>query len=56
MDRITCPTCGEINIKLVWEDRCSYSTTKTKEYICNCGCHFEAIFVLNKKNKLTENY
>lgn len=49
---IKCPACGNIapQIELVWEDRDSYSTTKTKEYICDCGCHFEVIFEAKKTN------
>ncbi len=56
MNRIQCPNCGGTapQIELMWEDRDSYSTTKTKEYICDCGCHFEAIFEVKKINILTE--
>ena len=36
-----------------WEDRDSYSTKKVKEYICGCGCKFEAIFEL-KETKILE--
>jgi hypothetical protein len=55
MSRIKCPNCGSTaQPELVWEDRDSYSTTKTKEYICGCGCHFEVIFEAKKTNILTE--
>jgi hypothetical protein len=52
---IRCPNCGSTaQIELVWEDRNSYSTTKTKEYICGCGCHFEVIFEAKQTKILTE--
>ena len=55
MSRIKCPNCGSTaQIELVWEDRDSYSTTKTKEYFCGCGCQFEVIFEAKKTNILTE--
>lgn len=55
MDRIKCPNCGSTSQpELVWEDRDSYSTKKIKEYICGCGCKFEAIFEL-KETKILEN-
>ena len=53
--RIKCPNCGSTaQIELVWEDRSSYSTTKTKEYVCDCGCHFEVIFEAKETNILTQ--
>ena len=53
--RIKCPNCGSTaQIELVWEDRDSYSTTKTKEYICGCGCRFEVIFEAKTTNILAE--
>ena len=36
------------------EEKQAYSTTKTKEYICGCGCHFEVIFEAKKTNILVE--
>ena len=53
---VKCPDCGSTSpqIELVWEDRDSYSTTKTKEYICSCGCHFEVIFKVAQIKILTE--
>ena len=52
---VKCPNCGSsAQIKLVWEDRDSYSTTKIKEYVCGCGCHFEVIFKAQKTNILIE--
>lgn len=54
MDRVKCPNCGSTaQVVLVWEDRDSYSTKKVKEYICGCGCQFEAIFEL-KETKILE--
>lgn len=51
--RIKCPNCNSIaQIKLVWEDRDSYSTIKTKEYKCSCGCYCEVIFEAKKINIL----
>lgn len=55
MSRIKCPNCGSTaQIELVWEDRDSYSTKKTKEYICGCGCRFEVIFEAREVNILKE--
>ena len=55
MSRIKCPNCGSTaQIELVWEDRDSYSTKKTKEYICGCGCRFEVIFEAKEVNILKE--
>ena len=52
---VRCPKCGSTSqIELVWEDRSSYSTTKTKEYTCGCGCHFEVIFKAEQIRILTE--
>jgi hypothetical protein len=52
---IKCPNCGSsAQIEIVWEDLYNYSTTTTKEYICGCGCHFEAIFEVKKTKILTE--
>jgi hypothetical protein len=39
----------------MWEDRDSYGTKKTKEYICGCGCNFEAIFELVNIKVLKDN-
>ena len=50
---IICPKCGK-HPELVWEDRSGYNTQKIKEYECECGCHFEAIFVFTKINILEE--
>ena len=53
--RIKCPNCGSTaQPELVWEDRDSYSTKKTKEYICGCGCHFEVIFEAKEVNILKD--
>lgn len=53
MDRIKCPNCGSTTKpELMWEDRDSYSTKKVKEYSCDCGCTFEAIFELKETNIL----
>ena len=53
--RVKCPNYDSTTqIELVWEDRDSYSTTKVKEYICDCGCHFEVIFEAKKTNILVE--
>ena len=49
MSVVKCPNCGSIaQLEMVWEDRDSYSTKKTKEYVCGCGCYFEAIFTLTE--------
>lgn len=49
MNRIKCPNCGSTaQPKLVREDHDNYSTEKVKEYICGCGCKFEATFELKK--------
>ena len=54
MSRIKCPNCGSTSQpELVWEDRDSCGTKKIKEYICGCGCKFEAIFEL-KETKILE--
>jgi hypothetical protein len=53
MDRIKCPYCGSTSQpELIWEDRNSYGTKKVKEYICGCGCRFEAVFELKEINIL----
>lgn len=53
--RINCPNCGSTRqIKYVWEDHDNYSTTKTKEYTCDCGCYFEVIFEAKETNILIE--
>ena len=50
---LKCPKCGlATQIELVWADRESYSTRHYKEYECDCGCHFEAVFVLKEINEL----
>ena len=55
MSKIKCPNCGSTaQVELVWEDRDSYSTKKTKEYICGCGCRFEVIFEAKEVNILKE--
>ena len=52
---LKCPKCGlATQIELVWADRESYSTRHYKEYVCGCGCHFEAVFVLKEINELEE--
>lgn len=54
--KVKCPNCGSTaQVELVWEDRDSYSTTKTKEYVCGCGCCFEATFTLTDTKILNEN-
>lgn len=56
MSRIKCPNCGSTaQVELVWEDRSSYDTKKVKEYVCGCGCHFEAVFTLTETKILEEN-
>lgn len=56
MSRIKCPNCGSTaQVELVWEDRSSYDTKKVKEYVCGCGCNFEAIFTLTETKILEEN-
>lgn len=53
MNRIKCPNCGSaFQLKLIWEDRDSYSTKKIKEYACDCGCKFETVFELKETNIL----
>ena len=53
--RVKCPKCGSTaQIELVWEDRDSYSTTKTKEYVCRCGCCFEVTFEAQATKILAE--
>ena len=53
---IRCPNCGSTaQVELVWEDRSSYDTESVKEYVCGCGCHFEAIFTLTKTSILNKN-
>ena len=48
------PNCGSIaQLELVGKDSDSYDTKKVKEYICGCGCKFEAIFEL-KETKILE--
>lgn len=43
--RIKCPSCGSTaQVELVYDDRDGYSTKRTDEYICGCGCHFEVTF------------
>ena len=55
MSRIKCPNCGSTaQVELVWEDRSSYSTKKTKEFICGCGCNFEVIFEAVEVNILKD--
>lgn len=55
MNRIKCPNCGSTaQVELVWAERDSYSTKEIREYICGCGCHFEAIFELKETKILTE--
>ena len=55
MSRIKCPNCGSTaQVELVWEDRSSYDTKKTKEFICGCGCHFEVIFEAVEVNILKD--
>lgn len=49
MNRIKCPNCGSTaQPKLVREDHDNYSAEKIKEYICGCGCKFEATFELKE--------
>ena len=56
MSVVKCPNCGSIDqLEMVWEDRDSYSTKKTKEYVCGCGCYFEAIFTLTETKILEKN-
>ena len=53
--RLKCPKCGlAAQIELVWADRESYSNRVFKEYKCDCGCYFEAVFELKKINELKE--
>lgn len=53
--RVKCPNCGSTaQIEMVWKDNANYNTEETKEYICGCGCHFEATFTLTK-TKIIEN-
>ena len=53
MNRIKCPNCSStVKSKLIWADRTGYCTKKVNEYICDCGCHFEAIFELKEINIL----
>lgn len=55
MDRIKCPNCGSTaQVELVWAERDNYSAKEIKEYVCGCGCHFEAIFELKETKILTE--
>ena len=55
MSRIKCPNCGSTaQVDLVWEDRSSYDTKKTKEFICGCGCNFEVIFKAVEVNILKD--
>lgn len=55
MNEIKCPKCGSAaQIELVWEDHTNYNTKKIKEYVCGCGCHFEATFTLTETKILEE--
>ena len=53
--RIKCPNCNNsTTIELVWEDTDSYSTTRTREYECKCGCAFEVNFIAEKPKILNK--
>ena len=53
--RVKCPNCGSTSqIEMVWKDNANYNTEEIKEYVCGCGCHFEATFTLTK-TKIIEN-
>lgn len=55
MDRIKCPNCGSTaQVELTRKDWDDYSATKTNEYECGCGCHFEVIFEAKEVNILKE--
>jgi hypothetical protein len=57
MNEIKCPKCGSAaQIELVWEDHTNYNTKKIKEYVCRCGCLFEATFTLTETKILEENW
>lgn len=50
---LKCPKCGSTaKIELMWVDRESYATRHYKEYVCSCGCYFEAVFELKEINEL----
>ena len=47
MDRIKCPNCGSTaQVELTWVGRDSYDNEHYREYVCGCGCTFEATFTL----------
>lgn len=53
--RVKCPNCGSsAQIEMVWKDNANYNTEEKKEYVCGCGCHFEATFTLTA-TKIIEN-
>lgn len=45
--KITCPNCGSTaQIELTWMGRDCYADEHYREYVCGCGCTFEATFTL----------
>ena len=53
MDRLKCPNCeNSMHIEIYWEEEGICSDTHVKEYVCNCGCRFEAIYELVRTNIL----
>lgn len=46
---IKCPNCGSTaQVSLVWMDEDGYTNEHYREYICGCGCVFEATFTLTE--------
>ena len=53
--RIKCPNCGSTaQVTCMWNDGSAYNTEQVKEYLCGCGCEFEATFKLDAINILNE--
>ena len=55
MERIRCPNCGSTaQVQLMWHGTSFYGSDLQAEYVCGCGCKFEATFVVTEIRELEE--